>query len=85
MPKEPDIIFSLDAEAIRTGGEKAGLYLDMLGKTDLSTMTAEEWKTFCTHLVEGAWRYGLDRHVERWESRVPADAPKPLTDAEIPH
>jgi len=75
MTTQPDI-FTLDAAAVKFGGEKAGAYLDLLGKSDLATMTGAEWHTFCTHMVEGAWRFALDRHITKLE--------RPLTDAEVP-
>lgn len=32
--------------ALRAGGDAAGAYLDEIGRTDLATLTAEEWETF---------------------------------------
>lgn len=39
--------------AIVHGGEMAGEYLDSLGKTDLVTLTLEEWSTLLTCVVGG--------------------------------
>ena len=33
--------------AVRAGGDKAGAYLDSLGKFDLRTLTEPEWLRFC--------------------------------------
>jgi hypothetical protein len=52
--KADEKIFRIDATAARKGGELAGAYLEQIGKTDLATMTAEEWDTFCFKLVGGA-------------------------------
>ncbi len=45
-----------EREAIAHGGVQAGEYLEALGKTDLATMTTEEWDAFievvCTGYVE---------------------------------
>ncbi|WP_407528414.1 DUF6511 domain-containing protein [Methylobacterium oryzisoli] len=34
-------------------GERAGAYLDSLGKTDLATLTAEEWSIFLHQIIVG--------------------------------
>lgn len=50
----------LDAcEKMATGlaGEEAGAYLDELGKTDLATLTQEEWQTFLSRIVTGFEKY----------------------------
>lgn len=39
-----------EEDAIRKGGDAAGAYLDSLGKTDLASMTPEEWRRFCEAL-----------------------------------
>lgn len=39
--------------AIAHGGDMAGEYLDSLGKTDLATLTREEWLTLLTAIVGG--------------------------------
>jgi len=35
------------------GGEIGGQYLDTIGKTDLATLTQEEWFEFCRRIVGG--------------------------------
>jgi len=35
-----------EMEAIRFAGTMAGEYLDSISKTDLATLTVDEWKTF---------------------------------------
>lgn len=39
--------------AIEHGGAMGGEYLDGLGKTDLSTLTPEEWRQFCECIITG--------------------------------
>lgn len=41
----------IDEEAIKIGGDAGGAYLDTIEKTDLSLLTSEEWRRFCTTLV----------------------------------
>ena len=85
MPQDPTI-FTLDAQSISKGGEKGGLYLDMLGKTDLATLSSEEWQDFCTYMVEGAFRHAMDRHIaniDGKEPRTPRQG-RPIGDNEVP-
>lgn len=35
-----------EKEALATAGDKAGEYLESIGKTDLAQLTREEWATF---------------------------------------
>jgi hypothetical protein len=42
-----------EREAIAHGGEQAGEYLETLGKTDLATMTPQEWDTFIEAAITG--------------------------------
>lgn len=42
-----------ELDAIDAGGQCGGEYLDEIGKTDLSTMTEDEWRTFCRCIVTG--------------------------------
>lgn len=39
--------------AIQQGGVYGGEYLDSLGKTDLATLTPEEWAQFCECIITG--------------------------------
>lgn len=50
-------IFSIDAEAVAYGGQRAGEMLERIGKTDLAELTADEWQEFCGVLVT----YTMDR------------------------
>ena len=50
-----DPIWKVDAKAVLKGGEVAGQYLDSIGKTDLASLTPDEWLAFCTKLVGGAF------------------------------
>lgn len=36
--------------AIEAGGSAAGMYLDSIGKFNLSDLSQEEWREFCTTL-----------------------------------
>lgn len=36
-----------EEKAIVKGGQAAGEYLERIGKTDLATLSIEEWQTFC--------------------------------------
>jgi hypothetical protein len=56
-----------EREAIMSGGAKAGAYLDSIGKSDLATMTREEWATFC----ETLWREACDALRKRAEDEIP--------------
>jgi hypothetical protein len=42
-----------EREAIAHGGVQAGEYLEALGKTDLATMTTDEWDAFVEVIVTG--------------------------------
>jgi hypothetical protein len=39
--------------AVERGGEAAGAYLDRIGKTDLATLTQEEWGFFLREVIAG--------------------------------
>lgn len=43
----------IDQLAAGDGGEKGGEYLDKIGKTDLATLTEEEWQQFLLAVVGG--------------------------------
>ena len=47
-----------DAEARDNAGEKAGAYLEKIGKSDLATLTQEEWRAF------------LDTFRREWSSQM---------------
>lgn len=48
-------IFRIDERAVLRGGEVGGQYLDDIGKTDLADLSKEEWATFLTKVVGGAF------------------------------
>ena len=62
-----DPVFELGAPDIRAAGARAGRYLDVLGKTDLATLTAEEWDHFCTLMVMTAFDHAVDRLRSRFK------------------
>lgn len=37
----------IEARGTDKGGQAAGAYLESIGKTDLATLSIEEWQTFC--------------------------------------
>lgn len=43
----------IEAMAVEESGNVAGQFLDGLGKTDLATMTREEWDIFCRTMIDG--------------------------------
>lgn len=44
---------AFEAAARDDAGEMAGAYLDTIGKTDLATLTAEEWQGFLHQVIVG--------------------------------
>lgn len=42
-----------EEDALMKGGEVAGEYLDAINKTDLATLTADEWRTFLCKVLAG--------------------------------
>ncbi|WP_420959343.1 DUF6511 domain-containing protein [Brucella sp. IR073] len=43
----------IESLAAGKGGQRAGGYLEEIGKTDLKTLTVDEWHEFCRRLVAG--------------------------------
>lgn len=43
-----------ERKAAVEGGNVGGAYLDEIGKTDLASLTREEWAEFCGRLFQGA-------------------------------
>jgi len=43
----------LESLAAGKGGEEGGAFLDGIGKTDLATLTPDEWFEFCRRIVAG--------------------------------
>lgn len=41
-------------DALAVAGQSAGDYLDRIGKTDLATLTRDEWHEFCKIMFETA-------------------------------
>jgi hypothetical protein len=44
-----DILTRIERQSMLAAGDKAGAYLDSIGKTDLAQLTAEEWEAFLAH------------------------------------
>jgi hypothetical protein len=57
----------LESLAAGKGGEEGGAYLDAIGKTDLATLTTDEWFEFGRRIVAG-YRKGL---VELLKTQAP--------------
>lgn len=53
----------IESLAAGKGGEKAGEFLESIGKTDLATMTPDEWYEFCRRLV-GGYRIALKNDLK---------------------
>ena len=51
---------------VMRGGKVAGQYLESIRKSDLSALTADEWRTFCCVLVNEANRAAGERIVGAW-------------------
>lgn len=58
---------------ILAAGEHGGAYLSGLGKTDLATLTAEEWATFLIVIVNEANMAAGQRIVNAWTIPVGAE------------
>lgn len=56
-----------EKRAVSTASEEVGAYLESIGKTDLATMTEDEWLGFVAHA------YGTVAEEVRkiWENEVP--------------
>jgi hypothetical protein len=68
MTQVMEPIFSIDADAVRAGGRKAGAMLDRINKTNLGELTEDEWQEFCGILVMAtldAALHGLILRLER--------------------
>lgn len=48
----------IESLASGRGGEAGGEFLDSIGKTDLATLTPDEWFEFCRRIVAG-YRKGM--------------------------
>lgn len=53
----------IESLAAGKGGERAGEFLETIGKTDLATMTQTEWFEFCRRLV-GGYRSALKNDLK---------------------
>lgn len=51
--KRRDEMAVIEREALRAGGDRAGQFLDGLGRTDLAKLSEEEWATFLEHVLDG--------------------------------
>ena len=54
-----------EAIAIAAGGDAAGAYLDSIGKSDLASLTPDEWATFCRTVFEATCA-DLRRQAAEW-------------------
>jgi hypothetical protein len=56
-----------ERRALEDGGNAGGSYLDEIGKTDLATLTEEEWATF--------WRLGFVAYADSMRDIVSREVP----------
>lgn len=56
----------LTRDDVRRAGNVAGAYLDGLGKFDLTTLSPDEFMTFCLIVVNEANKAAGDRIVAAW-------------------
>lgn len=47
-----DSLQRIERQALDAAGEKAGAFLDGLGRTDLGELTPEEWRAFLTTVLD---------------------------------
>lgn len=48
-----DILSRIERESVSAAGDDAGAYLDKIGKTDLATLSREEWEEFLNTFLNG--------------------------------
>ena len=64
----------MDREDVLLAGEHAGRYLsETIKKTDLASLTADEWTTFLCIIVNEANKAAGDRIVSAWTIPVGAE------------
>lgn len=58
ITRKDNLVKASEARARKRAGEAAGGYLDEIGKTDLATLTATQWDTFCERMTSNFmyWR-----------------------------
>lgn len=64
-------IATLTDEARKHAAVKAGEHLDSLGKTDLATMTADEWAAFIAAVCNGYCENFATHHYYMLEDEIP--------------
>lgn len=58
---------------VLAAGDVAGLYLQLINKTDLATLSRDEWETFLLTVVNEANKAAGDRIVSAWTIPVGAE------------
>lgn len=56
-----------ESDAAEKGGQEAGAYLERIGKTDLASLSLDEWKSFC----ETLYRATCDELRRQADDEVP--------------
>lgn len=53
----------IESLAAGKGGQKAGTFLEEIGKTDLQALTVDEWHEFCRRMITG-YRVSLKEELK---------------------
>lgn len=73
--QETNPVFKLDDACVRAGGDRAGAYLDSIGKTDLAQLNPAQWHKFCQILVAGAFHAAMDGWIEKFSCNTSDEVP----------
>lgn len=58
-------------EGIDNAGHKAGAFLDKIGKTDLATLTVDQWKEFVTTACDAYCASFAEHNYYMLEEEIP--------------
>lgn len=60
-----------DEETVKRAGARGGAYLDQIGKTDLATLTQQEWNYFVLCVLTGSIERTEARFLNQLEQNIP--------------
>lgn len=60
-----------DEETVKRAGDRGGAYLESIGKTDLVTLTKEEWNYFVLCILAGSVERSVARFLGCLEQKIP--------------